>query len=133
MGVVWWSGSVVYCGGGGGHGVGVNSIKCSKCKQWVHNRCSKVKKGVGKITTKEADGFVCSKCKFADDRWSGFENGTDMLLSGSDKCEVVDKFCYLGDMISVGGGPDAAVVMRISSGWNVGRLECWNVGRLECW
>ena len=100
-----------------GHGVGVNSIKCSKCKQWVHNRCSKVKKGVGKMTTKEADGFVCSKCKFADDRGSGFENGTDMLLSGSDKCEVVDKFCYLGDMISVGGGADAAVVMRISSGW----------------
>ena len=37
--------------------------------------------------------------------------------NGSDKCEVVDKFCYLGDMLSVGGGADAAVVTRISSGW----------------
>ena len=30
---------------------------------------------------------------------------------------MVDKFCYLGDMLSVGGGADAAVVTRVSSGW----------------
>jgi len=32
--------------------------------------------------------------------------------------EVVDKFCYLGDMLSVDGDADAAVEARIQIGWN---------------
>jgi len=32
--------------------------------------------------------------------------------------EVVDKFCYLGDMMSVDGDADAAVEARIRIGWN---------------
>jgi hypothetical protein len=32
--------------------------------------------------------------------------------------EKVEKFCYLGDTISVGGGVDQAVTARIRSGWN---------------
>jgi len=30
----------------------------------------------------------------------------------------VDKFCYLGDMLSVDGDADAAVEVRIQIGWN---------------
>jgi len=30
----------------------------------------------------------------------------------------VDKFCYLGDMLSVDGDADAAVEARIWIGWN---------------
>jgi len=32
--------------------------------------------------------------------------------------ELVDKFCYLGDMLSVDGDADAAVENRIPIGWN---------------
>jgi len=32
--------------------------------------------------------------------------------------ELVDKFCYLGDMLSVDGDADAAVETRIRTGWN---------------
>ena len=32
--------------------------------------------------------------------------------------EVVDKFCYRGDMVSVDGDADAAVEARIRIGWN---------------
>jgi len=32
--------------------------------------------------------------------------------------ELVDKFCYLGDMFSVDGDADAAVENRIRIGWN---------------
>ena len=32
--------------------------------------------------------------------------------------ELVHKFCYLGDMLSVGGDADAAVETRIWIGWN---------------
>jgi len=32
--------------------------------------------------------------------------------------ELVDKFCYLGDMLSIDGNADAAVETRIQIGWN---------------
>jgi len=32
--------------------------------------------------------------------------------------KLVDKFCYLGDMLSVDGDADAAVETRIRIGWN---------------
>ena len=32
--------------------------------------------------------------------------------------ELVDKFCYLGDMLSVDRGADATVEDRIRLGWN---------------
>jgi len=32
--------------------------------------------------------------------------------------EVLDKFCYLGNMLSVDGDADAAVEARIRIGWN---------------
>jgi len=32
--------------------------------------------------------------------------------------EVVDKFCYLGDMLTVDGDADVAVEARIQIGWN---------------
>ena len=34
------------------------------------------------------------------------------------KLELVDTFCYLGDMLSVDGDVDAAVEARIRIGWN---------------
>jgi len=36
--------------------------------------------------------------------------------------ELVDKFCYLGNMLSVDGDADAAVENRIRIGWNEFRL-----------
>ena len=41
-----------------------------------------------------------------------------MDIGASAKLELVDKFCYLGDMLSVGGDADAAVEARIRIGWN---------------
>jgi len=32
--------------------------------------------------------------------------------------ELVDKFCYLGDMLSVDGDADAAGESRVQIGWN---------------
>ena len=41
-----------------------------------------------------------------------------MDIGASEKLELVDKFCYLGDMLSVDGDADAAVDARIRIGWN---------------
>jgi len=39
-------------------------------------------------------------------------------IGASANLEVVDKFCYLGDILSVDGDADAAVEARIRIGWN---------------
>jgi len=39
-------------------------------------------------------------------------------IGASAKLELVDKFCYLGDVLSVDGDADAAVEARIRIGWN---------------
>ena len=39
-------------------------------------------------------------------------------IGASAKLELVYKFCYLGDMLSVDGDADAAVEARIRIGWN---------------
>ena len=41
-----------------------------------------------------------------------------MALGASAKLELVDKFYYLGDMLSVDGDADAAVEARVRFGWN---------------
>ena len=47
---------------------------------------------------------------------------TSVDIWASAKLELVDKFCYLGDMLSVDGDADAAVEARIRIGWNKFRL-----------
>ena len=39
------------------------------------------------------------------------------ILGPVQSWELVDKFCYLGDMLSVDGDADAAVDARIRIGW----------------
>jgi len=43
---------------------------------------------------------------------------TSVDIGASAKLELVDKFCYLGDMLSMDGDADAAVEARIRIGWN---------------
>jgi len=43
---------------------------------------------------------------------------TSVDVGVSANLEIVDKFCYLGDMLSVDGDADAAVKARIRIGWN---------------
>ncbi len=39
-------------------GVGVNSIKCTKCQAWTHKKCSGVKGSLTSLKT----AFVCKVC-----------------------------------------------------------------------
>jgi len=43
---------------------------------------------------------------------------TSVDIGVSTNLELVNKFCYLGDMLSVDGDADAAVEARIRIGWN---------------
>ena len=62
-----------------------------------------------------AKPFICKGC--LNPVTSAGRTSVDIGASDA-KLELVDKFCYLGDMLSVDGDADAAVEARIRIGWN---------------
>ena len=91
-----------------GRGIGNNSIQCTSCQKWVHWKCSGIKGSMYKvIRTFVCRGYVnpvtCTRC-------------TNVDIGVNANLEVVDNFCYLGDMLSVDGEADAAVETRIQIG-----------------
>jgi len=91
-------------------GVGSNSLQCTSCQKWVHKKCSGIKGSMSKV----AKSFICSG--FLNPVTSAGRTSVD--IGASAKLELVDKFCYLGEMLSVDGDADAAVEARIRIGWN---------------
>jgi len=64
--------------------------------------------------SKVAKSFICRGC--LNPVTSAGRTSVD--IGASAKLELVDKFCYLGDMLSVDGDADAAVEATIRIGWN---------------
>ena len=89
-------------------GVGRNSILCPACKCWVHAKCSCLKGQHAKATN-----FVCLQC--SSGAVADRNNEEKVMLAGSN-LEMVDKFCYLDDMLDAGGGAESSTVTRVS-GW----------------
>ena len=93
-----------------GRGVGSNSIQRTSCQKWVHKKCSGIKGSMYKVIK----SFICRGCSNPV-----ITTGhTSIDIGASANLEVVDKFCYLGNMLSVDGDADAAVEARIRIGWN---------------
>ena len=90
-------------------GVGNNSIFCNSCKHWVHKKCSGLKR-----LTKDHD-YRCTRCQ-------GTARPLDArpqkeVQVGPDKLEVVASFCYLGDMLSAGGGCELSTTTHVKTAW----------------
>src|SRR5206468_3840554 len=94
-----------------GKGVRQNSIKCIKCEKWVHNRC---RKDNGKIKPVE---YNCPKCSGLVQVQPSANDKSSLRLDTGVEVECVDRFCYLGDMISANGGAGSAAAMRVRSAW----------------
>jgi hypothetical protein len=95
-------------------GVGSNSIFCGACKQWIHHRCSGIRGRLTDIRT-----YVCPQClkKSNNETPHGSEEPIEVVLEDGVCFELVDQFCYLGDMIGAGGGAGDASRARVRSGW----------------
>ena len=90
-----------------GRRVMANSVLCTKCGNWVHGRCAKIKR----VTARLAMHFDYSKCK-------GIMEGTmNSIEKLCDEVETVNGFCYLGDRLNASGGCEAAVTARVRIGW----------------
>ena len=84
-----------------------NSVLSTKCGNWVHRRCAKIKR----VTARLAMHFVCSKCK-------GIMEGTvDSIEKFCNEVETVSAFRYLGNKLNSNGGCEAAVTARVRIGW----------------
>ena len=98
-----------------GKRVGCNSIECTKCQRSVHGCCSDVPMQVSLLSCR--DVFFCRTCL-------GHNSSTEEKLEckrSEDVLEEMEKFCYLGDMISCYGGVSEAVSARIGSAWKKSR------------
>jgi len=91
-----------------GRGVGNNSIQCTSCHTWGHRKCTGIKGSMYKVMKT----FTCRGCVIPVT--STGCTSTDIGVNAS--LELMDKFCYLGDMLSVDGDADAAVEARIRVG-----------------
>ena len=93
-----------------GRSLGSNSIQCNRCHQWVHKKCSGIKGSMYKVMR----SFISTGCSNPV-----ISTGhTNVDIGASANLELVDKFCYLGDMLRVDRDADAAVEARIRIGWN---------------
>ena len=92
-------------------GVGTSSILCVGCKHWVHKKCSGLKSLVKDPT------YQCPRCR--GDPGVRPIDGRPFKVVKVGECELenVDRFCYLGDMLSAGGGCMAAATARTRSAW----------------
>src|SRR6267154_797308 len=91
-------------------GVSVNSIYCGSCKRWIHKRCSG---GVGNI--KKLVNFKCRNCAVGGVKV--VDGLKQFVLGNGEKVEVVEKFCYLGDVIGKGGGAEESSRARVRCAW----------------
>ena len=91
-------------------GVGSNAIFCGGCMCWIHKKCS----GIKGLLHPNPD-FSCAGCL-----------GTAQPIDGrmikkvevdDEKLEAVPEFCYLGDMLSAGGGCMLAAVTCCKCAW----------------
>ena len=90
-------------------GVGSNSIFCQCCKHWIHRKCSGIS---GKL---RADlQFVCKRCK-GEITDSAVFPASVMYSGGS--LEVVENFCYLGDMLGSEEGVERSVITMVGTAW----------------
>ena len=90
-------------------GVGNNSIYCNGCKLWVHKKC----RGLQRLT--QNPDYRCAPCM--GNACPIDSRPQSEVQVGPDKLEVVASFCYLGDMISAGGGCEIAVTTRVKTAW----------------
>lgn len=94
-------------------GVGSNSIECRTCKEWVHKRCSGIKGNLEKM----CQTFICSRCR----NGTNFEKRTQydekFKVDEEMSLEKVDRFCYLGELISCNGDVNTAVTARMRCAW----------------
>ena len=91
-------------------GVGSNAIFCGGCLCWIHKKCSGIK---GPL--RPDPDFRCARCLGKARPIDG--RTVKEVKVDDEKLEAVPEFCYLGNMLSAGGGCELAAVTRCKCAW----------------
>ena len=86
-----------------------NSVLCTKCDQWIHGKCFKLKK----VTPSAARLFVCNKCNKATNG-AGEVQQEIMCDEVETSCEEI---CYFGDRLNISAKREAAMTAGTRLGW----------------
>ena len=89
-------------------GVGRNVVLSGGCLSWVHKKCNGIKGSLRRDPDYSCAGCL-GKARPIDGRLV-----KEVLVDG-EKAEAVPEFCYLGDMLSAGGGCELAAVTNCKS------------------
>ena len=95
-------------------------IQCTKIQRWVHSCYSDFPRQVYYLVYIIRSGSLLSWNVFACGTCLGDNCSVELKLEfkkGEDVLEEMQKFCYLGDLISCYGGKSKAVSTRIGSAW----------------
>ena len=92
-------------------GVGRSSIRCSKCNLWVHYKNAWASKHFPRTCPMNA--LVVLVCRVYALSMAALSRRLRLVTV----LEGVDHFCYLGDMLSAGGGSMAAATARCRCAW----------------
>ena len=84
-------------------GVGRNGVFCGGCLSWIHKKCSGIKGSLHRDHDFSCAGCL-GKARSIDGRL------VKEVLVDDETVEAVPEFCYLGDMLSAGGGCELAAV-----------------------
>ena len=90
-------------------GVGNNSIYCNGCKLCVHKECSGLRRLIPNPDYRSAR--CMGNARSIEGRP---QNEVQVRL---DMLEVVASFCYLGNMLSAGGGCEITVTTHVKTAW----------------
>ena len=96
--------------------------------KWVHRRYSGVKASLQAASA----AFICKKCQ---GETSPSIMAAEGLVVGREKCDIVDSFCYLGDMLSMEGDADAAVTVRVRCAFQqeINKIKNKNIRMYHPW
>ena len=84
-----------------------NHVKCTKCKNLAHKKCSRIWE-----STTKAINSICKRCQGLLDK-----NVDERITIDGDGIETVDRFSYLKDVLSTERGGQQTVTFRIRSAW----------------
>ena len=90
-------------------GVGTSSIQCALNAGWVHRRCSGIS-----VNLQGFQNFLCRCCVNREPAKVIVE---DVEIEQGVGFEMVDRFCYLGDMLGGVGGVEEATRARVWCAW----------------
>ena len=92
-------------------GVGSNSVLCTQCSKWIHQRCS----GLSRVG--QALNYVCPTCTTPAARTTDVEEHITLGPGPENLVEEVETFTYLGDVVDRDGGVERSVRARVAMAW----------------